>query len=255
MYDGNTYTSAKPSDQVHTLRIGWFTYNVSFAAGDSHLILTERNIPSQDAPIPPDLAQKLLREVIWETYADVDNKNGSIDTTDRNRLYILPSNGGVKGELDKTDINRDGIFDIQDELVLAAMVERQKHLRIADVNQDGKWNQDDVVKYERFLKDGINWDIDGDGIPYRTVIGNAHPKSAFFSRGTGHDEYARYSEDNVTWEKGIKRLGLKYETAKKFVPTPCISKEENAEIRILSFGSTDPAIKEAIDQFHKKGIR
>ncbi|NLF52255.1 MAG: 2-oxoacid:acceptor oxidoreductase subunit alpha [Leptolinea sp.] len=115
--------------------------------------------------------------------------------------------------------------------------------------------EDDLEKLldERSGDWGRYLDIDGDGIPYRTVIGNTHPKSAFFSRGTGHDEYARYSEDNVTWEKGLKRLGLKYETAKKFVPKPCISNEEDAEIRILSFGSTDPAIKEAIDQFHKKG--
>lgn len=97
-------------------------------------------------------------------------------------------------------------------------------------------------------------DIDGDGIPYRTVIGNTHPKSAFFSRGTGHDEYARYSEDNVTWEKGLKRLEKKYQTARSFVPKPIIFTEKTAEINILSFGSTDPAVKEAIDLFHHKGI-
>ena len=49
-----------------------------------------------------------------------------------------------------------------------------------------------------------NWgrylDVDGDGIPYRTVPGNHHPASAYFTRGTGHDEYARYTEDAGTWE-------------------------------------------------------
>ena len=38
-------------------------------------------------------------------------------------------------------------------------------------------------------------DVDGDGIPYRTVLGNRHPRAAYFARGTGHDEYARYSEE------------------------------------------------------------
>ncbi len=79
------------------------------------------------------------------------------------------------------------------------------------------WEED----LEKMLKkrDG-DWgrylDIDGDGIPYRTVIGNAHPKSPFLSRGTGHDEYGKYSEDEATWEKGQKRLLLKYETAKQY---------------------------------------
>lgn len=116
--------------------------------------------------------------------------------------------------------------------------------------------EDDLEKLlkERSGDWGRYLDIDGDGIPYRTVIGNVHPKGAFFSRGTGHDEYAKYSEDNITWEKGLKRLGKKYQTARHFVPKPVISFEKNAGINILSFGSTDPAVKEAIDQFHEKGI-
>jgi hypothetical protein len=161
---GQTYTSNKVSDQYHTVRIGWYTYDVSLAAGDGHIILKERNVASVDAPISPDLAKKLAREVIWETYSDVD-KNGLINSTDRVLLYVDPvaNPNGASGVLVKSDINRDGQFDVQDELVLAAMIERQKLLRKADVDGNFLLDQNDVVRYEKMLKDGISWDIDGDG--------------------------------------------------------------------------------------------
>ncbi len=50
-------------------------------------------------------------------------------------------------------------------------------------------------------------DVDGDGIPYRTVPGNHHPRAAYFARGTGHDEYARYSEEPDVWEKNMATVG------------------------------------------------
>ncbi len=66
-------------------------------------------------------------------------------------------------------------------------------------------------------------DVDGDGIPYRTVPGNRHPKSAYFSRGSGHDEFAVYSEDNEDWEQNMTRLSRKYETARQYMPKPILS--------------------------------
>ncbi len=97
-------------------------------------------------------------------------------------------------------------------------------------------------------------DIDGDGIPYRTVPGNTHPKSPFFSRGTGHDPYARYSEDNINWEKSQERLTRKYETARNYVPKSIIDINEKASLGIISFGSTDSAIQEAIHQIREEGL-
>ncbi len=88
-------------------------------------------------------------------------------------------------------------------------------------------------------------DIDGDGIPYRTVPGNRHTKSAYFTRGTGHDEYARYSEDAQTWERGLNRLAKKIHASRLYNPRPVISQVEGAKFGILSMGSTDPAIQEA----------
>jgi 2-oxoglutarate/2-oxoacid ferredoxin oxidoreductase subunit alpha len=88
-------------------------------------------------------------------------------------------------------------------------------------------------------------DIDGDGIPYRTLPGNRHPKAPYFARGTGHDEYAGYSEEPDVWERVMDRLAKKFTTAKKILPRPVIEKMVGAEIGIIAYGSTDPAVEEA----------
>ncbi len=88
-------------------------------------------------------------------------------------------------------------------------------------------------------------DEDGDGIPWRTVPGNMHPASAWFGRGTGHDENARYTEDNAAWEANMARLKKKYDTARTLVPPPVIEAEAEAEIGIIAYGSTEAAVEEA----------
>jgi 2-oxoglutarate ferredoxin oxidoreductase subunit alpha len=88
-------------------------------------------------------------------------------------------------------------------------------------------------------------DSDGDGIPYRTVPGNRHPSAAWFGRGTGHDENARYTEDSGNWENNMLRLGKKYDTAKTLVPKPVILADKDATIGIIAYGSTVPAVEEA----------
>jgi len=91
-------------------------------------------------------------------------------------------------------------------------------------------------------------DVDGDGIPYRTVPGNKHPHGAYFLRGTGHTEEARYSEDGETWVRMLNRIKKKYHNAAKFIPKPIIDTQEGANIGIIAFGSTEPAIREARHQ-------
>lgn len=97
-----------------------------------------------------------------------------------------------------------------------------------------------------------NWarymDKDGDGIPYRTVPGNRHPASAYFTRGTGHDEYARYTEDPENWRRMMERLKRKYETARKHVPSPVLHSAPGATAGIIAFGSTEAAVLEAQHQ-------
>jgi 2-oxoglutarate ferredoxin oxidoreductase subunit alpha len=91
-------------------------------------------------------------------------------------------------------------------------------------------------------------DVDGDGIPYRTIPGNKHPASAYFMRGTGHTENARYSEDAETWARMMDRIKNKYHNTAKFMPEPVIEKTKGASIGIIAFGSTEPAIREARHQ-------
>ncbi|PWH16198.1 MAG: 2-oxoacid:acceptor oxidoreductase subunit alpha [Anaerolineae bacterium] len=103
-------------------------------------------------------------------------------------------------------------------------------------------------KWARYL------DVDGDGVPYRTVIGNRHPKAAYFTRGTGHDEYANYSEAPEDWHALLNRLKKKFETLKPSLPQPIVEEMPNAQINLVSFGSTEPAIREARALLHDEGI-
>ena len=97
-------------------------------------------------------------------------------------------------------------------------------------------------------------DIDGDGIPYRTIPGNLHPRSAYFARGTGHDEFAQYSEDAREWEKGLDRIKKKIENSKEYLPLPIEKPSGKARIGILASGSANPAVEEAVDLLAKQGL-
>jgi 2-oxoglutarate ferredoxin oxidoreductase subunit alpha len=91
-------------------------------------------------------------------------------------------------------------------------------------------------------------DKDGDGIPYRTVPGNKNPLSSYFTRGTGHDEYARYTEDSGTFQKNMERLKKKFDGARSLLPAPEVQLVKGATIGIVGYGSTEPAIVEAMHQ-------
>lgn len=98
-------------------------------------------------------------------------------------------------------------------------------------------------------------DVDGDGIPYRTAPGNKHPKSAWFARGTGHNEAAKYSEKTEDWENNMLRLKQKFVTARKYVPEVVIEKMPGAEVGIIAYGSSDAAILEARDYMAEDGLK
>ena len=91
-------------------------------------------------------------------------------------------------------------------------------------------------------------DVDGDGIPYRTLPGTDHPLAAYLTRGSGHDDEARYTEDPEDYKSLMDRLVRKHESARKSVPQPVIQYREGAEVGILAYGSTDAAIQECQDQ-------
>lgn len=108
------------------------------------------------------------------------------------------------------------------------------------------WEEDLEKLLEKLGGDwGRYQDVDGDGIPYRTLPGNQHPKAAYFARGTGHNEDSRYSEDPEVWERMLNRIAKKFEAAKERVPKPVLRKVEGAKIGIIACGSTDSAVEEA----------
>ncbi len=115
------------------------------------------------------------------------------------------------------------------------------------------------VLWENDIEKMPDWgrylDVDGDGIPYRTLPGNQNPSSAYFARGTGHDEYAQYTENPEDYERIMDRLSKKYETARSMVPKPIVKTQAGAEIGIIAFGSTEPAIEEARNHLAKEGLK
>lgn len=97
-------------------------------------------------------------------------------------------------------------------------------------------------------------DDDGTGVGPRTLPGTDHPLAAYFTRGTGHNEHAVYSERPDDWHLNLERLTRKHDYARTLVPKPVIDEREGAEIGIIATGSADPAVVEARDRLHKQGI-
>ena len=89
-------------------------------------------------------------------------------------------------------------------------------------------------------------DVDNDGIPYRTLPGTNHPGAGYFTRGTGHDEEARYSEMPDVWQRNLDRLVRKHETARTAVPPPIVE-EQGHPAAIFAYGTTHHAVVEARD--------
>jgi 2-oxoglutarate ferredoxin oxidoreductase subunit alpha len=106
---------------------------------------------------------------------------------------------------------------------------------------------------------GASWgrykDIDGDGIPWRSLPGTGAP--AYFTRGSGHNELAQYTERPDDYVKNLDRLGRKFDTARTMVPHPILDGgDPDARVGIIGFGSSHWAIEEARDQLREEtGLR
>jgi 2-oxoglutarate ferredoxin oxidoreductase subunit alpha len=96
-------------------------------------------------------------------------------------------------------------------------------------------------------------DVDKDGIGYRTLPGTKHPNAGFFTRGTGHDEEARYSEQPDVWQRNLDRLSRKHDTARTAVPAPAVE-DRGRKVAILAYGTTHHAVVEARDYLLDAGI-
>ena len=91
-------------------------------------------------------------------------------------------------------------------------------------------------------------DVDGDGVGYRTLPGTQHPAAAYFTRGSGHNAQANYSERPEDYESNMERLSRKFDQARTLVPAPVIETMPKAEIGIIAFGSSHWALTESRDQ-------
>jgi 2-oxoglutarate ferredoxin oxidoreductase subunit alpha len=125
---------------------------------------------------------------------------------------------------------------------------------------------DDSTKYDRgkvmtaeMLDSGKEFgrylDVDGDGIPFRTYPGTHPSKGGYFTRGTSKNAYAIYSEAGPDYKYNMQRLLKKFETAKTLVPKPVLSaSKEPARFGAIFYGSTSPAMAEALDALARQGI-
>ena len=93
-------------------------------------------------------------------------------------------------------------------------------------------------------------DVDGDGIPWRSLPGT--PAPGFFTRGSGHNEMAQYSERPDDYVKNMERLARKFDTAKTVVPAPVAEADNGASVGIIAYGSSHWAVQESRDQLHEE---
>ena len=98
-------------------------------------------------------------------------------------------------------------------------------------------------------------DVDGDGITYRTYPGTHPSRGAFFTRGTTKDRYARYSEAGPDYMDNMQRLLRKFETAKDLLPKPVLRPAlQPSRLGVIFYGSTSPAMQEALDILEQQGL-
>jgi len=95
-------------------------------------------------------------------------------------------------------------------------------------------------------------DVDGDGVGWRTLPGTKHTKAAYFTRGSGHNDAAGYTEKPDEYQAVMDRLSRKFEGARKAVPAPVSVKNGTSRVGFLAFGTTDFALRESLDQIKKE---
>ena len=156
-------------------------------------------------------------------------------------------------------------FDLSDRLQTTVFVMLDLDIGMNEwLTEPFKWDdrrnldRGKVMTYED-LESGVDFgrykDVDGDGIPYRTYPGVHPSKGAYFTRGTSRNPYARYSEEGHVYVDNMQRLLRKFETAKSLIPAPELRKSKTAtRTGVIYFGSTTPAMHEALEILASKGL-
>jgi 2-oxoglutarate/2-oxoacid ferredoxin oxidoreductase subunit alpha len=154
-------------------------------------------------------------------------------------------------------------FDLAERLQTPVLVLSDLDIGMNDwMCRDLKWDdnyrpdrgkmlgKEEVLKLEKFYR---FLDKDGDGIGYRTLPG-VHPKAAYFTRGSGHTQYGAYTEDAADYQFVLDRLMKKWATARRLVPRAAIDATAGSRVGIVSLGSCDGAIREAMDVLKQRGV-
>ena len=154
-------------------------------------------------------------------------------------------------------------FDLAERLQTPVMVLSDLDIGMNDwMCRDLKWDdsyrpdrgkvlgKEEVLKLEKFYR---FIDKDGDGITYRTLPG-VHPKAAYFTRGSGHNQYGAYTEDSADYQAVLDRLMKKWGSARRYLPRAVIDATAGSKVGIVSVGSGDGAIREAMDVLKERGV-
>jgi 2-oxoglutarate/2-oxoacid ferredoxin oxidoreductase subunit alpha len=162
-------------------------------------------------------------------------------------------------------------FDLAERLQTPVIVMSDLDIGMNDwVTEPFAWNDAhahdrgkvlDAEQLEKFKElKGRDWgryqDVDEDAIPYRTLPGTHPTKGAFFTRGTSHNEDARYTEDGVIHARVLDRIRRKFDTAQNFVPKPEVTiRDKSGKTGLIYFGATTPAVREALDLLERDGVK
>ena len=154
-------------------------------------------------------------------------------------------------------------FDLAERLQTPVMVLSDLDIGMNDwMCPDLKWDdayqpdrgkilsKEEVLKLDRFFR---FVDRDEDGITYRTLPG-VHPKAAYFTRGSGHTQYGGYTEDSTEYQLVLDRLKRKFSTAARLVPHAIIEQRGPFDVAIVAVGSSDGAVREALDILQARGV-
>lgn len=149
-------------------------------------------------------------------------------------------------------------FDLAEELQTPVILMTDLDLGMNDhISAPLEWDENKTYKrgkvltaqdLEKIEKFGRYLDIDGDGIPYRTIPATHPTKGSYFTRGSSRDEFAVYTEDSAAYQRNMDRLAKKWETTKEMVPEPHLYQEKSLNKNgMLFFGTSTYAAEEALD--------
>ena len=179
---------------------------------------------------------------------------------DTKQVLLIPSDPAECFEL------ATQAFDLAERLQTPVIVMSDLDIGMNDwVSEPLAWNDDhvhdrgkvlDAQQLEEVEQFGRYLDVDGDAIPYRTIPGTHASKGAYFSRGSSHDTQARYTEDGKLNAANLDRLSRKFETASAMMPRPIIKRaSRSSKLGLINFGSTEPAVREAVGELKRDGYK